>query len=174
MKKLILASLLSSMAIWAGCASLPSETDPANEYEAHASRYAELKAFPMARDGYQRHVIQLPRLEDESLHSVTLELGKTVLTDSVNRYMMMGSVQSNTVEGWGYTYYTLESNGEMAGTLMAVSPVAPKVERFVTVNAPMPAIRYNSKLPIVVIVPDGFEVKYRIWNAGKLQVAPQG
>ena len=27
-------------------------------------------------------------------------------------------------------------------------------------------IRYNSKLPVVVYVPDEFEVRYRIWTAG--------
>jgi ecotin len=26
-------------------------------------------------------------------------------------------------------------------------------------------LRYNSKLPVVVYVPNGFEVRYRIWRA---------
>jgi ecotin len=174
MQNLILASLLVASIFSAGCASLSTEADAANEYEVHAGSDADLRAFPLAPNGYQRHVIQLPKLQDESLHSVTLELGKTVQTDPVNHYRMIGTLEAITVEGWGYTYYALESNGEMAGTLMAVSPAAPVVERFVTVNTQIPPIRYNSKLPIVVIVPDGFEVKYRVWNAGKLKTAPQG
>ncbi len=28
-------------------------------------------------------------------------------------------------------------------------------------------LRYNSKLPVVVYVPEGFEVRYRIWQAGE-------
>jgi ecotin len=26
--------------------------------------------------------------------------------------------------------------------------------------------RYNSKLPVVVYVPEGFQVRYRVWEAG--------
>jgi ecotin len=35
-------------------------------------------------------------------------------------------------------------------------------------------VRYNSRLPIVVYVPTGTEVRYRVWTAGYLQPAPQG
>ena len=27
-------------------------------------------------------------------------------------------------------------------------------------------LRYNSRLPVVVYVPQGFDVRYRIWTAG--------
>jgi ecotin len=29
-------------------------------------------------------------------------------------------------------------------------------------------INYNSKLPVVVYVPEGMDLKYRIWKAGKI------
>lgn len=173
MKILISVYLLAMLVISSGCASLRSE---------HADRSAaaavgvssDLKAFPIADAGYKRHVVSLPALENESLYRVTLVLGKTVVTDSVNQYMMLGTLKPVTVEGWGYTYYQLESEGHMAGTLMAVRPSAPKVMRFVEVNTQLPPIRYNSKLPLVVIVPEGFEVKYRVWSAGELLTVPQG
>ena len=53
----------------------------------------------------------------------------------------------------------------MAGTLMAVDPNAPKVNRFITLGGEPYLIRYNSRLPIVVYVPEGVEVRYRIWTA---------
>ena len=53
-----------------------------------------------------------------------------------------------------------------AGTLMAVDPDAPKVARFIQLGGEPYLIRYNSRLPIVVYVPDGVEVRYRIWAAG--------
>jgi ecotin len=135
---------------------------------------SQLKAFPPAEPGYQRHVIYLPELEDEALHQVSLVLGKMVVTDPVNRYFIPGSLTAVDVEGWGYRYYQLESEGLVAGTLMAVPESNPQVERFVEVNHELGALRYNSRLPIVVIVPEGFEVKYRIWSSGEVQVAPLG
>ncbi len=54
----------------------------------------------------------------------------------------------------------------MAGTLMAVDPKAPKVSRFVGLAGDPYLVRYNSRLPIVVYVPEGVEVRYRVWTAG--------
>jgi ecotin len=53
----------------------------------------------------------------------------------------------------------------MAGTLMAVDPNAPKVERFITLAGEPKLLRYNSRLPLVVYVPAGVEVRYRLWRA---------
>jgi ecotin len=46
---------------------------------------------------------------------------------------------------------------------MAAPEGAPKVTQFVT-TAPL-LIPYNSRLPIVVYIPEGYEVRYRIWTA---------
>jgi len=51
----------------------------------------------------------------------------------------------------------------MAGTAMAVNPNAPKADRFITLAGKPYIIRYNSRMPIVVYVPKGVEVRYRIW-----------
>jgi ecotin len=48
---------------------------------------------------------------------------------------------------------------------MAPPEGAPKVKAFVTA-APL-HVRYNSRLPIVVYVPSGYEVRYRIWSASE-------
>jgi ecotin len=49
---------------------------------------------------------------------------------------------------------------------MAVDPNTPKVDRFIMLGGEPYFIRYNSRLPIVVYVPEGVEVRYRIWKAG--------
>jgi ecotin len=49
---------------------------------------------------------------------------------------------------------------------MAVDPNAPQVDRFVALVGEPYLIRYNSRLPVVVYVPEGAEVRYRIWSAG--------
>ena len=125
-----------------------------------------LKAFPSAEEGMVRYVLQLPRQADESAFKVELIVGKTVQLDEQNRYFFGGKIEEETVKGWGFTRYKVSKLGPMAGTRMAVDPNAPKVARFITIGGDPYIIRYNSRLPIVVYVPEGVEVRYRIWTAG--------
>lgn len=125
----------------------------------------ELKAFPAAGEGMSRFVIILPPERDEELLKVQLLIGKTVKLDAQNRYFFGGRIESETIPGWGYERYVLKSLGLMAGTLMAVDPNEPKVGRFITLAGEPELLRYNSRLPLVVYVPDGVEVRYRIWRA---------
>ena len=125
-----------------------------------------MKAFPPAEQGMVRYVLQLSEQEDETIFKVELIVGKTVVVDKENRYFFGGKIIPETIEGWGYTQYTVKKLGPLAGTLMAVDPSAPKIERFVKLNGEPYLIRYNSRIPVVVYVPEGVEVHYRIWQAG--------
>jgi ecotin len=124
-----------------------------------------LKAFPPAGAGMTRVVINLPPQEDEDAFRVELIVGKTVRTDAVNHYFFGGALETETIEGWGFDRVILRQLGPMAGTLMAVDPNVPQVDRFVTVGGEPALRRYNSRLPLVVYVPAGVEVRYRIWRA---------
>lgn len=124
-----------------------------------------LQAFPPAEAGMVRHVLQLPKQADESALKVELIVGKSVLLDAQNRYFFGGRIQKEEIKGWGYPRYVVSGLGPMAGTQMAVDPNAPKVERFVALAGEPYLIRYNSRLPVVVYVPEGTEVRYRIWKA---------
>lgn len=124
-----------------------------------------MKAFPPADEGMTRHVLQLPRQDDESLLRLELLVGKTVMTDAHNVYFFGGQIEEETIEGWGFPRYIVKELGPMGGSLMAVDPSAPKVARFVTLAGEPYLIRYNSRLPVVVYVPEGVEVRYRIWRA---------
>jgi ecotin len=125
----------------------------------------ELKAFPPAKPGMTRHVIKLEPLGDESALQVELLVGKTVKVDARNRYFFGGKLEKETVRGWGYDRYVLHKLGPMIGTLMAVDPGVAKVDRFVALRGEPRLVRYNSRLPLVVYVPAGVEVRYRIWRA---------
>ena len=123
-----------------------------------------MKAFPPAKEGMVRYVLQLPKQENESGFKVELIVGRTVQVDKENRYFFGGKIEKETIKGWGYPRYVVSALGPMGGTLMAVDPNAPKVDRFVTIGGEPYLIRYNSRLPIVVYVPEGVEVRYQIWN----------
>ena len=126
-----------------------------------------LQAFPPAEAGQVRYVLQVPLQEDESAFQVQLVAGKTVKADQHNRYFFGGQIQEETIPGWGFPRFVVSALGPMAGTLMAVDPNAPKVERFITLGGEPFLIRYNSRLPIVVYAPEGVDVRYRIWSAGQ-------
>ncbi|MDL5045345.1 serine protease inhibitor ecotin [Oscillatoria amoena NRMC-F 0135] len=149
--KLLLLSLLMAV-IAPATASAQEDKDP-------------MKAFPEAQAGMTRHVLKLPAQKNEGDYRVELIIGKTVETDAANRYFFGGKLEEKTVRGWGYNYYTLDQLGPMAGTLMGVDPKAPKVKRFITLGGQPELLRYNSKLPLVVYVPEDVEVRYRIWSA---------
>ena len=124
-----------------------------------------LKAFPPAEQGMTRYVINLETQQNEDDWKVELQVGKTVSLDAANRYFFGGRLEPETIQGWGYTRYILRELGPMAGTLMAVDPDAPKVDRFIMLGGEPQLLRYNSRLPLVVYVPDGVEVRYRFWRA---------
>ena len=134
-----------------------------------------LKAFPAAEPGMTRHILFLAPHEDEESLRVELQIGKMVKTDAVNRYFFGGSLQAVNIEGWGFTRYVLAELGPMAGTLIGVDPDAPKVERFITLGGEAQLLRYNSRLPLVVYVPKGVEVRHRVWRADpEVKPVPEG
>ncbi len=124
-----------------------------------------LKAFGPAKEGMVRYVLKLAVQDDESLFKVELIVGKTIKLDEQNRYFFGGNIDDEVVTGWGFTQYRVKELGPLGGTLMAVDPSVPKVNRFITLGGDPYLIRYNSRLPIVVYVPEGVEVRYRIWAA---------
>ena len=131
-----------------------------------AAGHPELKAFPDAGEGMERLVIVLPHKErgEEDGFKVELTPGKMMLTDGVNLMRLGSTIAPRPLEGWGYTYYEVTGSDVAMSTLMAAPEGGQKVERFVT-GTPL-LIPYNSRLPIVVYVPQGYEVRYRIWSAG--------
>lgn len=125
-----------------------------------------MKAFPPADKGMTRHVLKLPKQDDESAFKIELIAGKTVQVDQVNRHFFGGKIEEQIIEGWGFPRYNVSQLGPLAGTLMAAEPDSPKVDRFVSLGGDPFLIRYNSQLPVVVYAPEGVEIRYRVWSAG--------
>ena len=124
-----------------------------------------MKAFPPPDKGQIRYVIHLAEQDDESNYQLELIVGQTVYIDDINQYFFGGQIKKESIAGWGYTRYVVNELGPMAGTMMAVDPNTPKVDRFIRLGGGPYLIRYNSRLPVVVYVPEGVDVRYRIWRA---------
>jgi len=124
----------------------------------------DLKPYPAPQQGVIRTVFRVPAVENEDDRKVEILVGKTLLVDC-NRTWFGGNLETRVAQGWGYPYFVLEHIGPPASTLMACPPGEEKTAAFVPVRGEGFLQRYNSRLPVVVYVPDGFEVRYRIWAA---------
>lgn len=130
-----------------------------------------LLLFPEAGDGLQRTVLRLPAKSNEAHYRVELMVGKTVLVDACNQHFIGGSYNVRQVEGFGYDYYLVESEGVVGGTLMSCTDTFRKAKFVWIIQDNL--IHYSSRGPLVIYAPKGFEVRYRIWSAGKTQVTSQ-
>jgi ecotin len=129
---------------------------------------SDLAAFPAAQSGQTRHVIALPSQTNEDALKVELIVGKTQKIDC-NQHRFGGALQERTAEGWGYTYYVLDSLGQGVSTLMGCPPGSER-DAFVRSSSET-LVRYNSRLPLVVYTPQDVQVRYRVWRAGDEQTA---
>ena len=145
--------------VWIGLLLAP-EMAPAQDHP-------DLKAFPPAGEGMTRFVIVLPEKGEAEVRNYRVELiaGRIMETDGVNTYRLGARIEERDLEGWGYAYYEVTGPGHAAGTMMVVPEGTETVERFV--SAPPLLVRYNSRLPVVVYAPKGYELRYRIWEAGE-------
>jgi ecotin len=124
-----------------------------------------MKPYPVPRTGQQRLAFRVPAVENEENHRIEILAG-TSMDLGCNRTWFGGDLEQRTAKGWGFPYYVLNQVGPAASTRMACPPGEEKTQTFVQVRGDGFFQRYNSKLPVVVYVPEGFEVRYRIWSAG--------
>lgn len=119
--------------------------------------------YPAAAPGQERKVIYLPKL-DESMEEdhlrVQLIPGRHEDCEDGRLYHLTGTISEGEIAGWGYNYYVVT-----LGDLYAAHRTPANSENADTFVAmyEKPMIRYNSKLPIVIYVPEGAEVRYRVW-----------
>ena len=158
MKRTTLAAL--TLLMMSLCLSFASIANAQSKQE----RAKILEPYPAANDGMVRHVIYLSKKSDESKFKIEIVPGKVMSVDC-NVHTLMGKLEEKDLQGWGYTYYEFTSDGKTASTMMACNK--PNENRFVSSQSLI--VRYNSKLPIVVYAPKGYEIRYRVWKAGKDQ-----
>jgi len=132
---------------------------------AFATEHKQLKAYPEAKQGMQRIVITLPEKDNHEAAGLKVELvaGKQMFGDGFNRLHLATSIMRKTLTGWGYSYYKVTGSDAVASTMMAVPEGHKKVKTFVAGKPLM--IPYNSRLPVVIYAPKGYEIRYRIWHA---------
>lgn len=123
----------------------------------------DLDAFPAPKANYERHTIRLPIGNYENNLKIELLAGKVQEVDC-NATHYTGLLTEKTLEGWGYNYYELSDLTGPISTKMAC-PDEDKSLQFVPVLSSGSLLQYNSRLPVVVYLPEGLELRWRIWVA---------
>ena len=121
-------------------------------------------AYPEPPAGMERKVVLLPHVKrgDDAAIQVEILVGREIETDGVNSYRFGGTINEQTIKGWGFSYYEVDGRLEHAASTLIGGPTNP-APRFVP--GPSRLIRYNSRLPLVVMVPAGCELRWRLWKA---------
>lgn len=128
-----------------------------------AAAPVDTSIFPAAKKGMVQHVLTLPAEENEGNYIAEIVVGRTMEVDC-NNVMIGADLETEDLQGWGYTYFEVEDISEPASTMMAC-PDNTKTEKLVTFNFGNDAFqRYNSKMPLVIYAPEGLTVGYRIWS----------
>ena len=121
-------------------------------------------AFPAPEPGFVRHVIHLPVGNYENDLKVELLPGKVIETDC-NTRQFIGQLQEKTLEGWGYTYYVLPNIEGPISTMMACLEDSKKMQFVPVTGSAGSLLYYNSRLPVVVYLPEEVELRWRTWVA---------
>jgi ecotin len=123
-----------------------------------------LKLYPLAQPGYERLVIRLPPMSDAHSHKVEIIVGQLLKTDC-NNYSFHGTLTKKTGPGLGYYYEVVSENQAYMPRRTLILCADPQVkDTFVQMYGEGFLQEYSAR-PLVVYVPTGFEVRYRIWEA---------
>jgi|GEM_PF-997859 len=143
--------------------SRPSVDPQASTIDPEAVKNLEA-AYPAAPEGMERKVILLPHVDrgDDQHLQVEILVGRMMETDGINSYRLGGAIHERNIQGWGFSYYEVEGDLRNAASTLIGGPTNP-AQRFVA--GPRLLVRYNSRLPLVVMVPKGSELRWRIWKA---------
>jgi len=119
-----------------------------------------------AKEGQTRYMIELTQKDDVDNYEVELIVGKNVEVDNCNQFHFMGTLEKKSLQGWGYDYYVANPT-VIVGTKRAClndKKVKKSIQMYDRKNM---RLRYNTKLPIVVYVPNDFTVSYILWKKEK-------
>jgi ecotin len=124
----------------------------------------DTKIFPEPKKGYTQFVIEVPfsSMEEDANKKIEIFVGKYADVDTCNHHSLTGEFQTKDLQGWGYSYYEFQSKGDIVGTMMGCGNHQ-KVSKFISSQGLL--LNYNGRMPIVLYVPEGFEVQFKIYKA---------
>lgn len=122
----------------------------------------DLSIFPAPEKGYKKLVIEVPHSENDENKKIDFNVGKWMDVDGCNYFNLQGTYEKKDLQGWGFDYYVFKTNGDVISTMIGC-PDAKDRRLFVT--AQTQTVNYNGRLPIVIYVPEDYDVQFKIFTS---------
>lgn len=122
----------------------------------------DLSIYPKPEKGYKQMVIEVPYSKADNNKRIEFTIGKWMEVDGCNSFGLQGELEKKDLQGWGYNYYVFKTKGNVISTQMAC-PGQPR--RHLFVSGQREFVNYNGQLPIVIYVPEEYEVQFKIFKA---------
>ncbi|MCL1048953.1 serine protease inhibitor ecotin [Shewanella abyssi] len=163
------SGLLFTICAFSANATSPQHPSGTNQQRVNAQHFSATdylpqessKMFPAPKEGQVQHILTLDKLENESDYMLEIQIGQTKMVDC-NKHGLSGRVIQKPLQGWGYRYYEVESISAGPSTMMACFDQA-LTEKFLPITTDL-KLRYDSRLPKVIYLPENSQVRYRIWK----------
>jgi ecotin len=118
------------------------------------------KMYPSPSTGMVQHVLTLPTLADEQNYMLEVQIGQNKLVDC-NKINLIGKISTLSLAGWGYVYYQVDK--VMQGPTTRMMCTAERTAEFIVLNEAL-TLRYDSRQPKVFYLPEGTDLRYRVWK----------
>jgi len=118
--------------------------------------------FPAPEKGYKKLIIEVPHSSKDENKKIEFSVGKWMEVDACNYFNLMGEITQKDLSGWGYNYYVFHTKGDVVSTQIGCLD---NKKRNLFVTATPTIVNYNGKLPIVIYVPEGYDVHFKIYKA---------
>jgi ecotin len=129
---------------------------------------SNVNGYPKPDSKSVQKVITLAPIADEDSHYVEIMVGKKTTTDACNTYVLQGELKVDYAQDSHNHFYKFTTDG----TIMSSAVGCLDTKTFEKVAyAQSENVKYDSKNPIVVYVPKGYEVDYKIWSSSKINKA---
>lgn len=121
--------------------------------------------YPAPQEGWEKVVVDLPvTKKDLKEHRVEFTVGFEMETDLCNPYSLIGDWTEYEVKGTELIYFIASTKGQVVKT-MGECPTDKKISQFVGLKSS--SVVYNGEQPLVVYIPEGYQLRYRLWSADK-------
>lgn len=122
----------------------------------------DVSIYPKPEKGYKQMLIEVPHSENDSKKKIEFSVGKMMEVDGCNNFGLQGTLEKKDLEGWGYSYYIFKTEGHVVSTQMGCGE---QPNRYLFVAAQPELTNYNGRLPIVVYVPEEYDIQFKIYKA---------
>ena len=121
--------------------------------------------YPIPQEGWEKVEVILPVIKKgNGEYRVEFTVGFEMETDLCNPYSLIGEWTEHEVKNTNFVYFIASTKGQVVKA-MNECPNEKTKSQFVGLKSN--SIVYNGEQSLVVYIPEGYQLRYRLWSAEK-------